>query len=105
MQEVVERAALVRVREHELAQRGPIELAARGHDLGTERGADRLEHGLPRRDDLARDQVCVDELGAELHKHARDERFAARDSAREPDPQGARARRGAVVGHARNNRP
>ncbi len=79
MQQRVERAALVRVREHELAQRSPIELAAGGQHVRAERVANRRQRRLARRDHLACDLVGVDDLRAELHEHVGYERFAARD--------------------------
>lgn len=46
-----------------------------------------IQRGLPGHDDLARDDVCIDNSDAELGKHVRDCGFAARDTAGQADPQ------------------
>ena len=52
-----------------------------------ELGDDGGQAGLAERHDLARDDVRVDESGAELHEHGTDERLAARDAARQAHDQ------------------
>ncbi|KAL7283696.1 LOW QUALITY PROTEIN: hypothetical protein ACG7TL_003132 [Trametes sanguinea] len=77
---------LALVREHERAERGAVERAVRAEDvLGPERARDRGERGRARLDDLAREDVRVDDGHVVRAEEGGDGRFAGGDSACEAD--------------------
>src|SRR5690606_13272253 len=89
--------ALRGIMKHEVAHRGAVEIAVVVEDAGAEDLANRREARLARRDDLARDDVRVDERCAELDEFLSNERFAACDSAGQADREHGRRPRGASV--------
>jgi hypothetical protein len=86
VQHAVQQLALLRVGEHERAERRPVEGAVRCQHPRAERVDDRVEPGRARTDGLAREHVVVDHRRAELLQPARGHRLARGDPARESDP-------------------
>ena len=73
--------------EDERPEALPVELAVRPRHVRAERLDDGAPGGLVRRDDLAGEEVGVDEPAPQLHQLPADRRLAGRDPAGEPDEQ------------------
>src|SRR5690606_39600136 len=77
------------VGEHEAGERGAVERAVRGEHTRAELRDDRVEPDRAGRDCLTREQVVVDDDGAQLAEASQGDRLARGDPTREPDAQHA----------------
>src|SRR5207302_5374198 len=83
----LEASAPFRIGEDDRAQLLPIERAVAGQNVLTELGHDRRPGGLTRLDHLAREEISIDDLAAELTQERRDRALPRRDAAGEPHQQ------------------
>ncbi len=89
MQNGFEPAPLPGIIEDDLAHSAAVQPASGCDDPGAESLDDGCEPLAARSNELARDRIGVDDVGTELGEHPGNCRFAAGDSAGQPDAQHA----------------
>ncbi len=87
MQDCLEFAPRVIVRKYERAHCGPVEVARRFDHMVAETRPDLIERRLTGRNDLAGDDIGVDNGDAEIGEHAGDRGFPAGNATGQPDAE------------------